>query len=95
MSSKVEVLSFDVDGLFEIALVSASIAVLNDELIPSCKEDILGWISSEDVIVVIQEGPGEGRTKGTVRSFVATLKYLVRCETFAPASAFKIDHSLG
>jgi hypothetical protein len=53
MASKVELLVFYSDGVFEIALVSASVAVLDDELVPSCKEDIFCRVASEDVIVVI------------------------------------------
>ena len=77
MASKVEVLPLYGDGFFEIALVPTSVAVLDDELVPGCKEDILGGITSEDVIVVILEGPCERRTEGTVGSFVATLEDLV------------------
>ena len=77
MASKIEVLPLYGDGFFEIALVPTSVAVLDDELVPGCKEDILGGITSENIIVIVLERPGERRPKGTVGPFVATLKDLV------------------
>jgi hypothetical protein len=44
MASYVQLSPIESKGLFDIALVDASIAVLKDELVPVRVEDIFGWV---------------------------------------------------
>ena len=57
MSSKVKFLTIDNDGLILVALVSSTIAILDDEPVPVRKELILRLVSSENIVIIIRVCP--------------------------------------
>lgn len=53
MSAEIEKLTVDIDRVLLVALMTSTVAVLNDKSVPVAVEWVLCSISSENIVVVI------------------------------------------
>ena len=94
MSSKVKFLTIDNDGLILVALVSSTIAILDDEPVPVRKELILRLVSSENIVIIIRVCPFSWGSQVTLWSVQAASEDLIAVVATAPTTTFEVHHSL-